>query len=121
MEGPKCGAMLGYCTGCKLCDLSQPFTQGNKMTNQMPERIWAYKTSGRNANHFKEIKPRDSHHYTYVTEYVKADLAQKTVTREELAVLVWETLNFYFDPKDVGGSVADALIAAGVVKVTDEK
>lgn len=52
----------------------------------------------------------------YVPE---TDLAPKTVTREELAALVWETLNFYFDPKDIGGSVADALIAAGVVRVTD--
>lgn len=47
----------------------------------LPERIWAYKTSGSNNRHFKECPiPSCEHHthYMNVTEYVRADIATRT-------------------------------------------
>lgn len=80
------------------------------MTNQMHERIYAtayphceWRDTEKQAKHIADL-----YNSCKVTEYIRADLAQKTVTRY--------LINAYEKNRPVSSAIS-ALIASGIVKV----
>ena len=83
-----------------------------QMTNQMPERIYAWMGMQDNGSWDNHPCPCTSHDSV---EYIRADLAQKTVTMEELERIV----RYGHEPDMPITSTINALIKSGIVKVSD--